>query len=417
MECHVSVTPEPPPTTAPTKAPNPPDEPTGAGLFSLILRRQSIVVILVALLGSVLIGAALIRYQGVSPWYAYQTIFKEALLVDGGLTRTLLKTAPLILTGLAVVIPLRVGLFNIGGQGQFVISAAVAGVTAYAARGARFRRLIIGLLVGVLVGAMWASIAALLKTWRGVHEVITTIMLNYIAAGVTWWIVTGPLQSGGLQEHQPASRMTGPIDEAARDGDDRRHPPRVRHRPPWRSLLVDAQRTTLGFKLRHGREEQARRRVCRHQHQPDHPLSMVLRRWPRRPGRRHRGAGVMHHFEPAIGGTLGFDGITIALLARANPIWTIPAALLVGILRTGAAGLQFATGIAPEIVDLLLAITLLLVSIPVLGQVDLPQPGRQGPLPPRRAGGTDMAAWISATTALGHPVRRRHRRWPTPSTS
>lgn len=80
----MSVTPEPPPTTAPTKAPNPPDEPTGAGLFSLILRRQSIVVILVALLGSVLIGAALIRYQGVSPWYAYQTIFKEALLFTVG---------------------------------------------------------------------------------------------------------------------------------------------------------------------------------------------------------------------------------------------------------------------------------------------------------------------------------------------
>jgi simple sugar transport system permease protein len=78
--------------------------------------------------------------------------------------------------------------------------------------------------------------------------------------------------------------------------------------------------------------------------------------------------GTMHHFEPAIGGTLGFDGITIALLARSNPIWTIPAAFLVGILRTGAAGLQFATGIAPEIVDLLLALILLLVSIPVLGK-------------------------------------------------
>ena len=58
-------------------------------------------------------------------------------------------------------------------------------------------------------------------------------------------------------------------------------------------------------------------------------------------------AGTLHRFEPAIGGTLGFDGITIALLARANPLATIPAALLVGILRTGAAGLQFETGIAP----------------------------------------------------------------------
>ena len=127
--------PEPPPTTAPTKAPNPPDEPTGAGLFSLILRRQSIVVILVALLGSVLIGAALIRYQGRQP------VVRLPDDLQGGAARRRwadthpAQTAPLILTGLAVVIPLRVGLFNIGGQGQFVISAAVAGVTAYAARG------------------------------------------------------------------------------------------------------------------------------------------------------------------------------------------------------------------------------------------------------------------------------------------
>ncbi len=78
--------------------------------------------------------------------------------------------------------------------------------------------------------------------------------------------------------------------------------------------------------------------------------------------------GTLHRFQPAIGGSLGFDGITIALLARANPLATLPAALLVGILRTGAAGLQFRTGIAPEIVDLLLAIILLMVSIPVLGK-------------------------------------------------
>ena len=81
-----------------------------------------------------------------------------------------------------------------------------------------------------------------------------------------------------------------------------------------------------------------------------------------------RGRGPLYRFEPAVGGSLGFDGITIALLARVNPLATIPAALLVGVLRTGAAGLQFETGIAPEVIDVLLAIILLLVSIPVLGK-------------------------------------------------
>jgi len=79
--------------------------------------------------------------------------------------------------------------------------------------------------------------------------------------------------------------------------------------------------------------------------------------------------GVVHRYESGFNAGLGFDGITIALLARANPMGTIPAAFLVGILRSGAASLQFDTGIQPEIVDLLLAVTLLLVSIPILAKL------------------------------------------------
>jgi ABC-type uncharacterized transport system permease subunit len=78
--------------------------------------------------------------------------------------------------------------------------------------------------------------------------------------------------------------------------------------------------------------------------------------------------GITYRFEPAFNAGLGFDGITIALLARANPLATIPAAILVGTLRAGAASLQFETGIEPEIVDVLLAITLLLVSAPILAK-------------------------------------------------
>ena len=81
-----------------------------------MLTHQSGVVIVVALVIALLVGAALIRYQGVNPWYAYETLIREALFVPDGLTRTLQKTAPLVLTGLAVVLPLRVGLFNIGGR-------------------------------------------------------------------------------------------------------------------------------------------------------------------------------------------------------------------------------------------------------------------------------------------------------------
>lgn len=351
----------------PSPAPKKPRDETPAGALAFLLQRQSAVVILVALLGALLIGAILIRYQGVNPWYAYQTIFKEALFVDGALARTLTKTSPLILTGLAVVLPLRVGLFNIGGQGQFVISAAAAGYAGYATRSAGFFALLVGLLVGMLVGAMWASIAGLLKTSRGVHEVITTIMLNNIALGVVWWLVT----PGGPAAYINTSQipMTGPIDASAKM-------PTVAGLPISFAIAVGLallcawmlSKTTLGFQFD---------TVGKNKHAAGYAgigISKVILMAMAFAGALAGLAGamevfgVMHHFEPAIGGTLGFDGITIALLARSNPVWTIPAAFLVGILRTGAAGLQFATGIAPEIVDLLLAITLLFVSIPVLGK-------------------------------------------------
>jgi len=372
MESPVTADPAPPDTQGTSPAATDPkrsrggDDGGSGGGFGYILRHQSFVVIVVALAAALVIGAILIRYQGVNPWYAYETIFREALLTENGLTRTLIKTTPLVLTGLAVVLPLRVGLFNIGGQGQFVISAAMAGWAAYATRETGFLALIIAIVVGLLTGAIWASIAGLLKTSRGVHEVISTIMLNNIALGIIWWMVTtGP----AVHKNTSQIPMTGPLDEAA-------YMPVIAGIPLGFVIAVllalacswMLTRTTMGFRFD---------TVGKNKFAAGYagiPIARVILMAMAFAGALAGLAGAMevtgtmHHFEPAIGGTLGFDGITIALLARSNPIWTIPAAFLVGILRTGAAGLQFATGIAPEIVDLLLALILLFVSIPVLGK-------------------------------------------------
>ena len=123
---------------SPPAGPEPREPRDRGGLLAYLIGHQSGVVIVVALVISLLVGAALIRYQGVSPWFAYETLIREALVVDGSLTRTLQKTAPLVLTGLAVVLPLRVGLFNIGGQGQFATGAIMGARVAYVAGGAGF---------------------------------------------------------------------------------------------------------------------------------------------------------------------------------------------------------------------------------------------------------------------------------------
>ncbi len=353
----------PPESTAPD---NP--SPSGsAAALAWLFRRQSGVVILIALIVSMLIGAVLIRLQGVSPWYAYETLFREAVLVPGGLTRTLQKTAPLVLTGLAVVLPLRVGLFNIGGQGQFLFGAMLGAWIGYAAGGLGFGGALLGMVLGVVGGALVGWIAGILKAARGVHEVITTIMINYIVAGVTWWLVTGPLQAESSKKS--GIPQTELVPQGAQVGAIAGIPigfviAAVFAVLCWWMLA----RTTFGFRFNAVGANKSAARYAGIAINRIVMMSMVLGGGLAGLAGALEAAGTLHRFEPAIGGTLGFDGITIALLARANPLATIPAAFLVGLLRTGAPGLQFVTGIAPEVVDLLLAITLLMVSIPVLGK-------------------------------------------------
>ena len=361
------------PTVAEQAAPPPPDgSPSDEGRpdrqpLAFMLTHQSGVVIVVALIIALAVGALLIRLQGVAPLFAYETLIKQALFVPDGLTRTLQKTAPLVLTGLAVVLPLRVGLFNIGGQGQLIFGAMFGAWVAYAAGGYGILGAVLGMVAGIVAGAFVGWIAGVLKATRGVHEVITTIMLNYIAAGVTWWLVTGPLQAESSKTS--GIPQTELIPESAQVGAVAKIPigfviAVVLAVACWWMLS----RSTLGFKFNTvGANKHAARyaginitRIV--------TLSMVLGGGLAGLAGALEAEGTLYRFEPAVGGTLGFDGITIALLARANPLATIPAAFLVGVLRTGAAGLQFETGIAPEVVDVLLATILLMVSIPVLGK-------------------------------------------------
>jgi len=352
----------PPPDPRPSDGRRPERQP-----LAFMLTHQSGVVIVVALVIALAVGALLIRLQGVAPLFAYETLVKQALFVPGGLTRTLQKTAPLVLTGLAVVIPLRVGLFNIGGQGQLIFGAMFGAWVAYAAGDFGLLGAALGMVAGIAAGAFIGFIAGVLKAKRGVHEVITTIMLNYIAAGVTWWLVTGPMQAESSKTS--GIPQTELIPESAQVGAIAKIPigfviAVVLAVACWWMLS----RSTLGFRFN---------TVGANKHAAGYAginiarivtLSMILGGGLAGLAGALEAEGTLYRFEPAVGGTLGFDGITIALLARANPLATIPAAFLVGVLRTGAAGLQFETGIAPEVVDVLLAIILLMVSIPVLGK-------------------------------------------------
>jgi simple sugar transport system permease protein len=318
---------------------------------------------IIAVFIALFIGGVLIKLQGLDPLVAYKSLFKTAFGSIEGIGATLGKSTPLVLSGLAVAVGLRAGLFNIGAQGQLLsgsLAAAWAGVTFDGLPG--YIHIPVALIIGAFFGSIVAAISGLLKAYRGVHEVITTIMLNSIVMAIADYLASGKLREPG----QFLTR-TSEIAESARL-------PIIGNLPSGFFIAVILGvfiwwilgRTTSGFRIETvGRNRHAawysgisvKRTVV---------SAMVVSGAIAGLGGAIETLGITYRYAPAFNLGLGFDGITIALLGRVHPIGIIPGAILIGGMRAGAANMQFDAGVAPEIVDLLMALILLFVTAPLI---------------------------------------------------
>ncbi len=189
----------------------PPDA-TVAARLSTYLRGGGIITPLITVVFAFLVGGLVVLVTGHDPIATYRAIFNgtglnwlfpwtsedDRIAASLNLQQTLVKTTPLILTGLAVAFAFRCGLFNIGGQGQFIIgSLAAVWIGSSFADMPGFLHIVLAILGGCAAGALWAGIAGALKAIAGTNEVISTIMLNWIALWVGVWAFSrnGPLQT------------------------------------------------------------------------------------------------------------------------------------------------------------------------------------------------------------------------------
>jgi general nucleoside transport system permease protein len=195
----------------PPEPPPPDDASTTAGRLSIKHRAGGVVVPILTATIAFLIGGIVVAATGHNPLLAYRDIFNGAGLnwifhpstdtinTDSyNLSQTLLQTTTLILTGLAVAFAFRCGMFNIGGQGQYFVGIYVANWLGHDFAGmSPFPHIMICVAAATLAGAFWAGIAGFLKATVGAHEVISTIMLNWIAIWVGTWLFGdgGPLQN------------------------------------------------------------------------------------------------------------------------------------------------------------------------------------------------------------------------------
>jgi general nucleoside transport system permease protein len=363
-----------PSTTPPITTPGGTTPPSRArrlpGQIWAVIALPLISILLALVVGAfVLLGSQLVlpggRFDLLLPLTAYEALIEGAVGNFNAIVYTLVSTTPLVLGGLSVGLAFKAGLFNIGAGGQFLLGALGSVAVGIALAGAPpLVAIPLALAAGLLAGAFWGFIPGLLKAVAGAHEVVVTIMLNYIAMGVITAFVGGPLRQQGRSE-----AITPDVGNAAL-------PVIVGNNGHAGLLLALAAvaavafllfRTTLGFEIRTVGANPDAARYAGMRPRLLTMLTMSLAGALAGLAGAVVVLGVQHNLTPSFGTTVGFDSIAVALLGRTNPVGIVFAALLFGALRAGAQLMQIKAGIPVELIDVLQAtILLFLVANPVL---------------------------------------------------
>jgi len=298
---------------------------------------------------------------GASPIRAYIALFKGAFGSAKYFQRTLEKTTPLIFSGLAVAFAFKAGLFNIGAQGQLLLGAITAAFIGFSLKGLPpALHIPLALIGGGLAGAFYGFIPGMLRGFTGAHEVITTIMLNYIAINITDYLADGPWKDTSTGN---VIAMTPQIEQSARI-------PFLGPIPVGFLIAIAIAvviwyilgRTNLGFEIRTVGLNPHAAKYAGMRTKLILVLTLVISGFLAGLGGAVETQGVVYRFQPGFNTGLGFDGITIALLGRTSPLGVIPAALLIGAMKAGSNVMQFEAKVAKEILDVIQALMLFFVS-------------------------------------------------------
>jgi general nucleoside transport system permease protein len=283
------------------------------------------------------------------------------------LSETIVTATPLILTGLAVALAFQAGLFNIGAQGQFIFGAIAASYVGFHYSFTPVLHVTLAILAGVISAAIWGGIVGLLKARTGAHEVIVTIMMNYIAGFFILWILktTKFLRHGRIDPIAPEVSPSAQLPHLA--GANFRL-----HAGILIALLAAyfvwwlLNRTTIGFQFRAVGANASAAKTAGISVGYATIATMALCGALAGLGGAVHVLGSEYALTADIAGNFGFDAITVALLGRAKPLGTVLAALLFGALRTGGRTMQSNTTTPLDIVLVIQALIVLFIAAPTL---------------------------------------------------
>jgi len=320
---------------------------------------------IIAIILAFLVGAIVLQVTGYSPLEAYSALITGAFGDVFGIGQTFTQATPIIFTALAFLFAFKSGLFNIGAEGQLLVGGFAAALVGISFAGLpTLIHVPMALLAGAFTGGLWGFIPAILKTKLGAHEVITTMMLSYVAFYVTGYMVNYPYKAPGWVS------QTVPIAPSA-------ELPRILQPTQLSASIFIAvilvvltyytlQKTTLGYEVRAIGLNPAAAESGGINIKRGMILALVISGAMAGLGGAGEILGVHRRFIEGFSPGYGWDGLAVALVGGLNPVGVLIAAVLFGALRSGGMVMTRVTRVPLDIVSILQALVILFVAAPML---------------------------------------------------
>jgi ABC-type uncharacterized transport system permease subunit len=341
--------------------------------FSLKVFLQSaldaVLIPFLAILTAVIAGAIIVALVRGNPLLAYYGLIQGSFGSARALSETAVWATPYIFAGLAVALAFKGGLFNIGAEGQLAVGATCSALIGYALPGwlgfdlPAIVHLPLTIVIGMVMGSFWAAIVGFLKAYTGGHEVINTIMMNYIALNTVSFLLNGPMRDPNPNN---VIARTPLIAESARM-------PALFEglRIHWGfifALLVAyfiwwlLNKTTLGFEIRTVGANPGAAKYAGINVKRTIILTMAISGMLAGLAGSIEVTGLNYRHELGFAIGYGFDAIAIALLGKSHPLGVVLAAILFAAMRNGATRMQFLTQMPVDLISMLQALILAFVA-------------------------------------------------------
>jgi ABC-type uncharacterized transport system permease subunit len=325
---------------------------------------ETLAIPILAIFTAFLVASVVIFLSGSNPLSAYSAMLAGAFGDLDGIVETLNKTAPLLIAGLGAALAFRGGLFNIGIEGQIMVGSIGAVLIGSTIKAPAFISIPLTLLGGIIAGAIWGAIPGFLKAKFEAHEVITTIMLNYIAARVITW---------ALGAQGPLRKITSVVPETNSVQVNAQLPLLITDTRLHAGLLIAIGlvfviylllfRTSLGFEIRSVGMNLNASRYAGMKVERNIVLTMALS------GGLAGLAGAIqvmglppYNFSAGFNTGYGFDSIAVAVLGATTPIGVAFSSLLFGFMSAGARLMQLRAKVPIEIISILQGLILMFVA-------------------------------------------------------